>query len=31
MAKSVTGHLRDTLHTSTCFHRLNLYVNDLVN
>jgi len=24
-------HLYDTLHTSTCFHRLNLHVNDLVN
>jgi len=28
---SVTGPPRDTLHTSTCFHRLDLYINDLVN
>ena len=27
----VMGHLRDTLYTSTCFYRLDLYVNDLVN
>jgi len=27
----VTGHLRNTLHTSTCFHRLDLHINDLAN
>jgi len=29
--KAVIGYLRNTLYTSTCFYRLNLYVNDLVN
>ena len=27
----VIGHLRNTLHMSTYFHRLDLYVNDSVN